>query len=191
MAKKKLFDEHGNEVKGKIKKPFYKKVWFWVLAVVLIGIIGGGLGDEDSANEPDTSEVTSSVAEKEVVTEPEDEVVADKEDEPEEKKKDDVPAEFKSALNKAKTYSDSMNMSKAGVYDQLTSEHGEKFSPEAGQYAIDNVEADWKANALAKGKTYQESMDMSPESVRDQLVSDSGEKFTQEEADYAVENLNK
>ena len=28
MAKKILFDENGNEVKGKLKKPIYKRVWF-------------------------------------------------------------------------------------------------------------------------------------------------------------------
>lgn len=32
-----------------------------------------------------------------------------------------------------------MNMSKASIYDQLVSEDGEKFAPEAAQYAIDNL----------------------------------------------------
>lgn len=82
-------------------------------------------------------------------------------------------------------------MSKQGIYDQLTSEYGDKFSEEAAQYAVDNVEADWKQNALKKAETYQETMAMSPEAIRDQLTSEYGEKFTQEEADYAVENLNK
>ena len=31
-------------------------------------------------------------------------------------------------------------MSKAGVYDQLISEYGEKFTLEEAQYAIDNLE---------------------------------------------------
>lgn len=83
-----------------------------------------------------------------------------------------------------------MNMSKMGIYDQLISEYGEKFSPEAAQYAIDNLKADWNANALAKAKSYQESMAMSPEAIRDQLISEHGEKFTPEEADYAIQNLN-
>jgi len=43
----------------------------------------------------------------------------------------DVPAEYASALNKAQNYSEMMHMSKQGIYDQLTSENGEKFSPEA------------------------------------------------------------
>lgn len=102
----------------------------------------------------------------------------------------DVPADHASALIKAETYSSLMHMSKAGLYDQLTSEYGEKFSPEAAQYAIDNLQADWNANALAKAKTYQEQMAMSPDAIRDQLVSQYGEKFTPEEAEYAIQHLN-
>ncbi|MGV8897094.1 MAG: Ltp family lipoprotein [Rhodoglobus sp.] len=101
-----------------------------------------------------------------------------------------VPAEYRSALSKATSYSDNLYMSKAGIYNQLTSEYGEKFSPEAAQYGIDNMVADWNANALAKAKTYQESMSMSPEAIRDQLTSEYGEKFTAEEADYAIQHLN-
>lgn len=81
-------------------------------------------------------------------------------------------------------------MSKMGLYNQLTSEYGEKFSPEAAQYAIDNVKADWNSNTLIKARKYQDSMSMSPEAIRDQLTSEYGEKFTQEEADYAIQNLN-
>jgi hypothetical protein len=83
-----------------------------------------------------------------------------------------------------------MYLSKAGVYDQLTSAYGEKFSAEAAQYAIDNVKANWNENALAKAKTYQNSMSMSPAAIRDQLTSSYGEKFTPEEADYAIQHLN-
>jgi len=102
----------------------------------------------------------------------------------------EVPAEYVSALTKAESYSELMHMSKAGIYDQLTSEYGEQFSAEAAQYGIDNVQADWNANALAKAKSYQEQMAMSPESIRDQLTSEYGEKFTAEEADFAIQHLN-
>lgn len=101
-----------------------------------------------------------------------------------------VPAEYKSALNKAAFYANTMYMSKRGVYDQLVSEYGEKFSAAAAQYAIDNVKADWNANALAKAKTYQDTMNMSPAAIRDQLTSAYGDKFTQSEADYAIQHLN-
>lgn len=83
-----------------------------------------------------------------------------------------------------------MYLSKQGIYDQLVSENGEKFTAEEAQYAVDNLEADYNKNALEKAKSYQESMSMSPEAIRDQLTSEYGEKFTQEEADYAIANLN-
>ncbi|WP_231580440.1 Ltp family lipoprotein [Corynebacterium kalinowskii] len=100
-----------------------------------------------------------------------------------------VTVEQKSALKKAESYSKTMHMSKAGIYHQLTSEYGEKFSPEAAQYAIDNLKADFNKNALEKAKSYQKNMSMSPDSIYDQLVSEYGEQFTPEEAQYAVDNL--
>lgn len=57
MAKRKLYDENGNEVKGKLKKPFYKKIWFWVLVVILIGIFGS-MGSGDDENTPDSADKT-------------------------------------------------------------------------------------------------------------------------------------
>ena len=82
-------------------------------------------------------------------------------------------------------------MSKQGVYDQLTSSYGERFSAQAANYAMDNLSGiDWNENALSKAQDYQ-GMDMSPESIRDQLTSSHGEQFTAAEADYAVSHLSK
>jgi len=112
------------------------------------------------------------------------------EEKPEPIKEVSIPVEYKSALKKAEMYAKTMHMSKQGVYDQLVSEYGEKFSAEAGQYAIDNMKADWNANALVKAKTYQDTMSMSPAAIHDQLTSEYGEKFTKSEADYAIQHLN-
>lgn len=103
--------------------------------------------------------------------------------------KDNVPKEYQSALKTADTYANKMNLSKKGLYQQLTSDYGEKFPKEAAQYAVDNVKADWKKNALATAKTYQDKMNMSRSAIHDQLVSDYGGKFTEEEAQYAMDNL--
>lgn len=84
-----------------------------------------------------------------------------------------------------------MHMSKSKLYEQLTSEYGEKFTPEAAEYAIAHVNADYKKNALATAKNYEKTMSMSPARIHDQLVSDAGERFTEEEAQYAVQNLDK
>lgn len=100
-----------------------------------------------------------------------------------------VPQEYLNALSQAQTYSDKMHMSKRGIFDQLISEYGGKFQPEAAQYAIDNVDADFNANALETAKVYYEKMNLSKEDVRDQLTSAYGARFTQEEADYAIDHL--
>ena len=97
--------------------------------------------------------------------------------------------EYQNALRKAETYSKMMHMSKKAIYNQLTSEYGEKFPADAAQYAIDNLNADYKANALATAKTYQQTMSMSKSAIYDQLVSEYGEQFTAEEAQYAIDHL--
>ncbi len=101
-----------------------------------------------------------------------------------------VPVEYQNALVKANQYSDMMHMSKQGIYDQLVSEYGEQFTPDAAQWAIDHMTADWNANALQKAKDCQDMMAMSPAAIYDQLISEYGEKFTPEEAQYAIAHLN-
>lgn len=115
---------------------------------------------------------------------------SDESDSSEDESSEKVSAEYRAALKSAKYYSNNMHMSKAGIYDQLVSEAGDKFPSDAAQYAVDHIKADWNENALKKARSYQEDMDMSTEAIRDQLTSDAGEKFTQEEADYAIQHLN-
>ncbi|MGX7199191.1 hypothetical protein [Enterococcus nangangensis] len=59
--KKEVMGEDGKNYVMKEKKPFYKKTWFWVLAVVVIVIaIGsGGEGDEKAASENEKTEQSS------------------------------------------------------------------------------------------------------------------------------------
>lgn len=97
--------------------------------------------------------------------------------------------EDKNALAKAEVYSSTMHMSKSRIYRQLTSSYGEGFPPEAAQYAVDHLVADYKANALEKAKDYQTTMNMSKSRIYDQLTSNYGEGFTAEEAQYAVDHL--
>ncbi len=78
---------------------------------------------------------------------------------------------------------------KSSIYDQLTSESGEKFTAEQAQYAINNIKGDYLEAALKSAKNYQETMSMSKDAIYDQLTSEYGEKFTAEEAQYAIDNL--
>ena len=152
------------------------KIWTAVIAVILIAAIAGS-GDKSK---------TTSSANKNAATPAKQQSPAPvaKTEEPK------VPAEYKSALVQATSYSHTLYMSKQGVYDQLVSPYGGQFKPEAAQYAIDNVKADWNANALQKAKEYQKTESLSPAAIHDQLVSAAGEKFTEAEADYAIQHLN-
>lgn len=184
---KKLQKETNQPNQVKAKKPFYKKWYTWAAAIIVIGVATTG-----------NDETTETVAEtKPAITQPAEQAAAPKEAAPaaaapkEEapKVEDKTPKEHKNALKKAEMYAKTMAMSKKGIYDQLTSEYGENFPVEAADYAMSNLEYDWKANALEKAKTYQETMSMSTEAIRDQLVSEYGERFTQEEANWAIDNL--
>jgi len=145
--------------------------------VIIAAIAGGGDESHEAKTNPDTQTQGQ---------QQEPNQAQGQEQKPEE---DNVPREYKNALKKAESYSNTMHMSKMGIYDQLVSEYGENFPAEAAQYAVDNLQADYKENALKKAKSYYESMNMSKSAVREQLISEYGEKFTAEEADYAIEHL--
>lgn len=180
-----------------IQKPFHKTVRFGLTLVASAALLGACSAEttEEPINETNQTteeskadEATADVAVEDEVAEPV--VEEEKEEVIEEPAEPEVPTEFKSALTQAGSYSETMHMSKAGIYDQLTSEYGGQFPAEAAQYAIDNVDADWNANALESAKSYQETMAMSGEAIRDQLTSEYGGQFTAEEAAYAIDNLN-
>lgn len=97
--------------------------------------------------------------------------------------------EQKNALKQAESYARLMNMSKARIYRQLTSQYGEAFDEDAAQYAIDNIEWDWNANALKTAKSYRDNMGMSKDRIYRQLTSQYAEQFTAEEAQYAIDHL--
>lgn len=168
------FGASAKKVKEKTEKhakPLYKKPWFIVLMVILVlWIIGNFAGGDENASS--TSVNNNNATEK-----------------TQEVKKKEVPQEYKNALNKAQVYSDTMYMSKKGIYKQLTSDAGEGFPEKAAQYAIKHVKANWKENALMKAKSYYEDMSMSKDAVYDQLISEYGEQFTAEQAKYAIEHL--
>lgn len=173
---------------ARMKNPFY--IHRLLLAIVAVFIITGcshaANGSKGSESKSTSSTSASSVSDQKTDKKDEPKAEAEK---PTKDTDNSVPTEYKSALKQAETYSKYMHMSKQGIYKQLTSEYGGKFKPEAAQYAIDNVQADWNENALKKAQSYQKDMHMSPEAIRDQLTSEYGEKFTPEEAEYAVSHL--
>lgn len=122
---------------------------------MLIGACTAALGGDDSDTEDEKVETTAPVVEEveetpeekttreakeeaEVETKAEEERIAQEEAEAK-AKEESVPREHKSALKKAQSYAETMNMSDSAIYEQLISEYGEKFTPEEAQYAIDNL----------------------------------------------------
>ena len=146
--------------------------------LIVLGIAASCGGD----NENDTTPVTSSSVDapaKESETAPA----------PAEEKNDDVPREYKNALRSAETYTKMSGFSYDGLYEQLTSEYGEGYPPEAAQYALDNLDVDWNEQALKAAKNYQKVMPMSDDGLFEQLTSSYGDGFTPEQAQYAIDHL--
>ena len=90
----------------------------------------------------------------------------------------------KAALNKAKIYSDTMHMSKQGIYDQLTSDAGEKFKEKDANYAIEHLKANYKENAKKKAKDYVEQQNMSKDAEKGTIVSQPKDNLTL--VDYTI-----
>ncbi|MCP0885883.1 DUF3862 domain-containing protein [Ligilactobacillus sp. WILCCON 0076] len=59
---KKIKDENGNVYVK--KKPFYKRVWFWILAIIVIAIVGGSMSGK-SKSDSSSSNASSSSSKKE------------------------------------------------------------------------------------------------------------------------------
>lgn len=168
-----------------MKKSVYKRKWFIALfAFIILSALFGGEKEASPKKEEGLEVAEAELPEPRVNKE---EARVEKEEEA--LKEDGISQEFRAALNKAQTYSDSMHMSKEGLFQQLISEYGENFPPEAANFAIDKIEVSWENNALKKAQTYARTMYMSREGVFDQLTSEYGEAFSQEEAQYAIDNL--
>ena len=102
---------------------------------------------------------------------------------------DDVPREYRNALRSAQQYVDFSSFSYAKLYDQLTSEYGSGYAADAAQYAVDNIDVDWNAEALESAQSYVDFSGFSYAGLYDQLTSEYGEKFPAEQAQYAVDNV--
>lgn len=100
-----------------------------------------------------------------------------------------VSSEYKDALSKAISYNNSLHLSKKGLFNQLTSEYGANFSEDAANYAIENIDANWKENALLSAESYNESLYLSQKRLYKQLTSEHGGQFTEKQAEYAIKNI--
>lgn len=208
LAKKKeeqiYYDANGNPVDIKKKRnPFLMGCLGLLALFLLLGACGAIFGSEDGGKETSSTEeatteekteekkteedaTTEEVTTEKVTTE---EATTEKKTEEEKISSTTPTREMKNALSTAENYVDLMPFSKAGLYQQLTSSAGDKYPPEAAQYAIDNLKTNYKENALKAAKSYLDLMPMSNDELYQQLTSNAGDKYTAEEAQYAIDNL--
>ena len=176
----------------KVKKPFYKRVWFWLLAVVVVFIAIGSQGGSDDAKntvaettKKSVTEVSSaeSVVESTVVEEETETTETTETTIKEVTQEESVPREYRNALSKAESYLGWAGMSEQGLREQL---EFEEYPSDAIDYALANVDVDYNEQALAKAESYDDWASMSDSQLYDQLIF---EGFTDEQAQYALDNL--
>ena len=92
---------------------------------------------------------------------------------------------YSAALKRAQGYN-GIHLSKKRIYEMLIFEG---FNSDTAQYAINHLQADYKANALAKAIGYRKNSNLSETQIYHWLTSPSIDKFTKEEANYAIQKL--
>jgi len=94
------------------------------------------------------------------------------------------------AIRSAQSYLDFTAFSRAGLFEQLTSEYGEGFEAADAEFAIAHLEqnglVDWNAEAAESAQSYLDFTSFSRQGLYDQLTSEYGEQFTPEQAQYAL-----
>ncbi|HCU79038.1 MAG TPA: hypothetical protein DGU37_11170, partial [Microbacterium sp.] len=94
------------------------------------------------------------------------------------------------AIRSARSYLDFTAFSRAGLFEQLTSEYGEGFEAADAEFAIAHLEqnglVDWNAEAAESAQSYLDFTSFSRQGLYDQLTSEYGEQFTPEQAEYAL-----
>lgn len=161
-----------------------KKVMGSLAVTLAIGLAGcGAVSEEGSTGDDGGITISESVADAH------DPLTELTEPAPVEPAEQDAPREYTNALREAESYLRFSAFSYQGLYDQLTSEYGSGFTPEAAQYAVDNVEVDWNDQALKDAESYLEFSAFSKQGLYDQLTSEYGSGFTPEQAQHAVDTV--
>lgn len=94
------------------------------------------------------------------------------------------------AIRSAQSYLDFTAFSRAGLFDQLTSEYGEGYEGADAEFALAYLEqnglVDWNAEAVESAESYLSFTSFSRQGLYDQLTSEYGEQFTPEQAEHAL-----
>ena len=92
---------------------------------------------------------------------------------------------YSAALEEAQGYN-SIHLSKKRIYEMLIFKG---FNSDTAQYAINHLQADYKANALAQAREYRKNANLSKTEIYERLTSPWNGQFTKEEANYAIQHL--
>ena len=92
---------------------------------------------------------------------------------------------YSAALKEAQSYN-RLYLSKKGIYDQLIFKG---FNSDTAQYAINHLNANYKANALAQARQHRKYSNLSKTEIYNMLTSPRIDRFTKEEANYAIHHL--
>ena len=98
----------------------------------------------------------------------------------------ELTAAQRNAARSAQAYLKVSGFSRRGLIDQLSSEHGDKFSVEDATAAVDSLNVDWNAQAARSAAAYLKISGFSCRGLIDQLSSDHGDKYTVEQATYGA-----
>ncbi len=97
------------------------------------------------------------------------------------------------AIREAESYLSFTSFSRAGLFDQLTSEYGSGFEKAEAEFAItyleDNKLVNWKKEAVEAAESYLELTSFSRQGLYDQLTSKYGSQFTKKQAEYALKQV--
>ena len=102
---------------------------------------------------------------------------------------EEVPRSHEIALEEAQRQVDLevIGMSKEGIRESLTRDQGAAYSEEAAEYAVENVEADWFAEAVEAAEFDGGNYILSPSGMENRLREWG---FTPEEIEHAIEVTN-
>ncbi|RLC37889.1 hypothetical protein DRH29_00540 [candidate division Kazan bacterium] len=177
----------------KKEKPIYKTWWFWVLAVIVLMIIGilnlpdvpeDGSSEQESSNVVENVDGTTRVPEtsQPAATAPTSESTFSQNNAPAPSTTPtpSITVSQKNAVQTAKSYLAFGGFSRDGLVDQL---EYEKFSHDDAVYGVDHSGADWNEQAAKSAKSYMEFSSFSRDGLIEQLKY---EKFTQAQAEYGA-----
>lgn len=162
-----------------MKRPIYKRWWFWLIVVVVaLGALGSLVGSDDSASYSAQPTITQWV--------PDSGIASPSAAQPSQPEPNSVTQSMtkgqENALKSAENYLEFMAFSYEGLLDQL---EYEGYSTEEATFAVDNCGANWNEQALLSAQNYLNTMAFSYTGLIDQLEY---EGFTAEQATYGADN---